>query len=286
MKLDLQFPELARLIKEMGAQPSSWQVGSTNLDEIGGIEFQLEHGIEIPLEEVESAFGGLLTYKGEQVLLYIKDTHQSRSILLYSKEEARRFHVAECKTLEAMRRKRRFERYVVTTRKDGIFLVEATDPETDEVEELETELLVCKNCLNFLNYDLFAAAGVKTKDRIWKEFSLDEFFDAYITFFCSKPTYTDLTAPPGGYAPRWGKFSLQIRAERNWTCEKCGVKLEQHKSLLHAHHKNGVVSDNKHSNILVLCKECHSKEPDHGRIKLKLEETLLLQRLRLEQGLV
>ncbi len=68
MKLDLQFPELARLIKEMGAQPSSWQVGSTNLDEIGGIEFDLEQGIEIPLEEVESAFGGLLTISGSSTV--------------------------------------------------------------------------------------------------------------------------------------------------------------------------------------------------------------------------
>ena len=128
MKLDLQFPELVRLIKDMGAQPSSWQVGFTDLPEMERIRLELEKGKEIPLEEVESEFGGLLTYKGEQVLLYIKDTRQSRFTLEHLPKEARRFHVAECQTLEAMRRKRRFERYVVTTRKDGIFLVEATDP--------------------------------------------------------------------------------------------------------------------------------------------------------------
>lgn len=267
-------------------QPSTWQIGVRELDKIERIRIELEQGKEIPLEEVKSEFGGLLTYEGEQVLLYIKDTRQSRYILEHLPEEARRFHVAECQTLEAMRRKRRFERYVVTTRKTGIFLVEATDPETYKVEELETELLVCKNCLRFLNYNLYAATKRVTKSRIWKDFSLDEFFNTYITFFCSKPTYTDRTAPAGGYAPGWSKIALQIKEERNWTCENCRVNLEKNRALLHAHHKNGVVSDNRHSNIKILCKDCHSQEPDHGRIKLSLEEKLLLQRLQSEQRLV
>jgi hypothetical protein len=250
------------------------------------IRLQLEEGIEIPLDEVTPEYGGLLTYKGEQVLLYIKDTRKSRYVLEHMPEKAVRFHVAECQTLDRMRRQERFERYVVTTRKDGLFLVEATDPETYELEELEAKLLVCKYCLRTLNYDLYNHRSYADQQGVWLDFSLDEFFGAYSTFFCSKPTYTDQTAPKGGYAPRWARISIQYREERQWTCEKCGVNLSSRRGLLHVHHINGVISDNRHSNLTALCYLCHAQEPNHGRLKPPLNVQLRIKQLRAEQGLV
>ena len=56
-------------------------------------------GIEIELSEVDVAPGGLLTYKGEQIILYIKYTNKSEEINLYYPEESTRFRLADCQTL-------------------------------------------------------------------------------------------------------------------------------------------------------------------------------------------
>ncbi len=283
MRLDLTFPELGRLVTRMGAASSHWTPNNKPLDALELLRAELAEGKEIPLSEVEVSFGGLLTYQGEQVVLYIKDTRQERSTLLHDREEARRFHIAECRTLDRMRREGRFERYVVTTRRDGLFLVEATDPMSGSVEELEARLGVCRNCLAELDWKRYGDLNSNEKKHIWNEFSLDDFFAEFATFFRSNPVYSDETAPRGGYAKNWSRISERIRAERNWQCEECGVDLSDHRHLLHCHHKNGVVSDNNSANIAVLCLLCHSEQPAHNYLKPNPKYRLLIEHLRAQQ---
>ncbi len=233
----------------MGASPSSWRLRpyETKEQQIRREELrqELQQGKEIPdLSEVESR-DGLLTHKGEQIVLYIKDTRQGKYILLHYPEEARRFHVAECHTIRDMRWKGRFERYVVTTRHDGKFLVEAVDSD----EEFEAPLRVCKNCLTHLDWKGYARSR---SVKLWKDFSLQDFFAEFTTFFSSRPRYTDLTAPRGGYAKNWHSLATKIK-RAGWRCDECGVNLSKHQSLLHGHHKNGVTSDDRLENIAVSC---------------------------------
>lgn len=283
MRLDLAFPELGHLVARMGAASSQWTPNNEPLNALELLRAELAEGKEIPLSEVKVSFGGLLTYQGEQVVLYIKDTRQERHTLLHDREEARRFHIAECRTLDRMRREGRFERYVVTTRKDGLFLVEATDPMTGSVEELKAPLGVCRNCLTELDWRRYSDLNGVEKKLIWNEFSLDDFFAEFATFFRSKPVHTDETAPRGGYAKNWSRLSERIRAERGWQCEECGVDLSDHHRLLHCHHKNGVVSNNSSSNIAVLCLICHSEQAAHNYLKPNPKYRLLIERLRAQQ---
>ena len=269
----------------MGAALSSWIIGESKLSDRERLRQELQKGKEIPLIEVEISHGGLLTYKGEQVILYIKDTRKERDTLLHDKENSPRFHLADCRTLDRMRQEGRFERYVVTTKTSGIFLVESTDRETREVEELEAELGACKNCLSELNWRKYKNSNSDTRGRIWNTFSIDDFFAEFSTFFQSKPQHTDVTAPTGGYAKDWADISAQIKQQRNWKCEKCDVDLSQRRRLLHCHHISGVVSDNSPANILTLCVVCHAKEPAHQRMKPSSSDKLNIQRLRLDQGL-
>ena len=283
MKLDLEFPEFQTLKTRMGARESLWRLSSPALNERQKLIAELEEGKETPLEDVKPGCGGLLIHRGEQVVLYIKDTRQDRFTLLHDIENSRRFHVFECQTLKQMRQVGRFDRYVVTREKSGKFLVEATDPITRSVEEIKAPLAVCKNCLYELDWKDYARLG--RPGVVWKNFSLQDFFAEFATFFASKPQYSDKTAPKGGYAKDWHQIATKIKQQRNWRCDKCGVNLSepQDQRLLHGHHKNGVVSDNHPSNIEVLCILCHSEQPLHQWMNPSITDKFRIEALRPQQ---
>ena len=266
MKLPVEFPELDAVRQRMGAPLSSW-----GLEPPPPIEIEMT-----AIDEVKPIGpGGPLVYKGKQVLLYIKDTRLDRDILLNDPRNSRRFHIAECKTLEKMRRRNRLDRYVATNRTNGIFNVEATDQDTRNIEALEAELYVCKNCLDTIDLQ-------QERDK-WPEFSISGFFRDHETFFHTLPSHTDATAPPGGYSPDWGDISARHRQRARWICEGCGVNLAENRGLLHCHHKDGVTSNNNSKNLQALCVECHAKQPGHGRYPPREEERAMLARLRATQ---
>ncbi len=283
MKLIVEFPEIDLARRKIGASLSNWGLNQRPLNDRERLIIELEEGKEIPLEDVTPVHGGLLSVKGEQVLLYIKDTRQDKDTLLYDPENARRFHIFECRTLNDMRRNGRFERYVVTTNRSGVFGVEATDPHSGNITNHEVELLVCKNCIKDLNWNKFAEFAGAEKKGIWLSFSIEDFFSEFATFFSSKPTHTDITAPPGGYVKKWKSIATSYKELRNWRCTSCGVDLSKHPMLLHAHHENGVLSDNSEANIKVLCVLCHAEKPYHSRVKPTPKNEHLIKKLRIEQ---
>ena len=44
------------------------------------------------------------------------------------------------------------------------------------------------------------------------------------------------------------------------------------KILLHVHHKSGLKTDNKDSNLMVLCELCHSEQLQHSLTKVQAHE--------------
>ncbi|WP_273281090.1 hypothetical protein [Pseudooceanicola atlanticus] len=294
MKLELDFLDLVRLRNRMGAEKSPWTPGATQLDPREEIKAQLQSGIEITLDDVDRGPGGLLTYKGEQVILYIKDTRSDRYTLEHEPEKSRRFHVADCETLESMRHNGRFERYVVTNRMDGLFLVDWLDKDTRERGETEAALKVCKNCLKAINWRGYEHAEDRleldggrrqSKSEIWSGFEISHFLLEFSTFFHNRPSRRDTTAEPNIYVENWAAISERTRRSKNWTCEQCGVNLRSAPHLLHCHHKSGVVTDNSAKNLEVLCAVDHAKQPDHGHMRVPLKDKNKITELRLEQGL-
>lgn len=280
MKIRSDFDALWRSVEMMGASDRDFSFSAVNKEELA-IDAGLERGIEVDLDNLETT-SGLLSYQGRQVLLYIPDQGRRITEVLESPEKGKKFHVAECSTLDAMRSRGRFERYVVTNDMSGVFNVSGTDPLTG-YHEGKAGLCVCKNCLRFLNYQGYQKGG-RGKRSIFEEFTLERFFKTYSTRFRTLPSrFTDRG---GGYSEDWQQKSQAFRASRNWTCENCQVNLADQRRLLHTHHLDGNKRNNESSNLKALCADCHRKQPMHGSMMVKNDDMATIQRLRRQQGVL
>ncbi len=285
MKLSVDLSSLLSAVHTMGAEQINFEVSNV-LTPIEPIDKQLGEGLEVNFEDIEFETG-LASYQGRQVLLYIKDHSYNNKIykVLEDGSQGNKFHVADCEMLDRMRKKGRFERYVVTNKLDGQFSVSGTDNTTNQLIEGETNLSVCQFCLEALNYEKFKAIprGQQRKTFV-TSFKLVDFFDTYSSFFKFMPTGI-ANNQEAGYSKDWDSISRNVREQFNYGCQQCGLDLINHKRLLHVHHINGVKSDNSTRNLTPLCADCHRKQPDHQHMFIKHEETKIINHLRHEQGL-
>lgn len=279
MKLTTNFKLLWQSVREMGAEDREFSFQSINAKDME-VDDQLESGLtNVDLDEIES-IAGLLSYKGRQILLYIPDQGRNIRDALEDAEKGRRFHVAECRTIETMRREGRFERFTIITDLSGVFPVSGWDQLSGLVEG-RAELKVCRNCLSFLNYRGYRSEQGWRRD-IAVSFSIDAFFKTYSTQFRHLPKKgTDRSA---GYAADWDGISRRFRESKSWTCEICHVDLGQYPRLLHTHHRDGNKRNNVLSNLQALCIDCHRKQFMHESMAVKKADMVQIQRLRRLQG--
>lgn len=279
----------------MNAPLSDWRIGQTSLDPRQELLNDLIEGIEVSISEIDTGPGNLLSYKGEQVLLYIKDTGASKWTLENEPEKTKRYHVAECRTLDDMRRAGRFDRYVATIESNGEFKVDWCDPKTRQKGPTKAALKVCKNCLKSLDYRGFESGSgnlqksngmLESRTDIWSNFSISEFLRDYATFFVGKPRRRDEEAEVNQYVSNWAQLSQDCRRRANWTCSDCQVDLKENQRLLHAHHRSGVVTDNRPINLRALCAICHSEQPHHTHMKVTAKDQRSIIVARSDQGKV
>ncbi|HPT72163.1 MAG TPA: HNH endonuclease signature motif containing protein [Candidatus Cloacimonadota bacterium] len=221
-------------------------------------------GIELAnFTEIQILDNKLFVYKGIHVLVYIRDQYIRNQNSLFEYK----FHICSCNTIEEMTKAKRFARYVVSTRTDGMFSINTYDLKTDhKVGEMKTEKLnVCKNCLMELNYNGYNNHNRDSK--IYHSFRIDEFFTKYSTEFKENPKYTDQNAPLNEYSKDFETISYSFRAVNHWICEKCNINLDNDKDLLDTHHKNGLKWDDALINLRCLCVRCHAEQPFHERLK-------------------
>ena len=115
------------------------------------INIELKGGKKIALSELD-ADRRLLSYKGRQVVLYIREHGEDVQTALEDGSEGRRFHITFCRTLKEMKRDK-LEFYVATSDFSGEFHITGVDPETGTPIAGKTDLHPCQNCL--------AALGLK-----------------------------------------------------------------------------------------------------------------------------
>lgn len=263
-----EMPHLNQLRYEMGAPLAKnfkATMEITLLDEESIRKLGIE-GIDVSFDEIKPQKDKTLGYKGQRVLVYIRDVnnYSDQSDITLPK-----FHISYCKTLEKMRSKGRWERYVVANKDDGYFNVRINNGNSEF-----KQLNVCQTCLENLCWKDFSIFRMPSQEKrkIVNQFSIPEFFRKFPkSVFSVTPTHTSDTAPINDYSHNWPEISEKIRQERNYTCDNpsCRIQLEHDKKFLHVHHINGLKNDNTRSNLRVLCIRCHAHEPGHAHIKGK-----------------
>jgi hypothetical protein len=219
-------------------------------------------GIDVAFEEIAVLNDGTLSYKGYRVLLYIRDVAEygERSGLP-------KYHLAFCRTLDQMRKNKRWSRYVVANRDDGKFAINLIG---DTSRALIERLSICQNCLEKISWKGFHNELTRIqRQKFVEEFRLQEFFEKFPRDLISvKPEKTSDTAPLNDYPSNWPDISEAFKQKNGHRCMKCRLELKGLKSrYLHVHHVNGQKNECQDSNLEVLCIRCHADEPLHSHMK-------------------
>jgi len=280
MEINVDFSGLWAQVKRLDTKTIDFDW--TAAAQLDPIDIALLEGREVQLDDL-NVINGLLSVDGRQVLLYIPDQFSPVDVVQVSPDKGKRFHVADCKTLNDMRSKGRFERYVVTNNLSGIFPISGKNSRGVR-EELDSPLLVCKNCLEKLNYQNYCHEGARS--TIWNGFEIGKFFETYSTSFRHLPRSLTQRTLGNEYTKDWAEISADVRRRCGFTCESCAVSLTEHRHLLHVHHVNGVKQDNSSVNLRPLCVDCHRKQPLHDHMFISTQNMQILNRLRREQSIV
>lgn len=147
----------------------NWETSSWTGVDAEGLLRRLNslEGIEVDINEIIPSKNGTFEYKGQKVLVYIRDQYFN----FRHRGGGYKFHIANCDTMKKAFQTGRQDRYVVSTRTDGRFLVNVRK-HSSKIEELR----VCKNCLLKLHYKGYNHPKGRS---IYEKFSLSEFFQQY-----------------------------------------------------------------------------------------------------------
>jgi hypothetical protein len=194
--------------------------------------------------------------------IYIRDQAEYYA----NRGDGYKFHITGCKTLRKFINDGNFDvKYVSHSRKDGFFTVNILHDKNVATAENRV-LKVCQNCLEMLNYNNFASLSRTQKREFITSFSLEDFLESY-QINTPKTKYTDETSPTNLYSDNWRDMSAAIRKELKNTCQNCWRI-----GLTHVHHKNSDKTDNRFSNLHVVCEDCHNKLHSNNMIFTRMSD--------------
>ena len=257
---------------KLGISNSEFASADLNLQhtELSKLDFELKtQGKDISLSDVSKGENNYILYGDRQVVLYIRDQYEPKKT-----PGKYKYHIAWCDHLKKMEKAGSMKRYVVSTRDDGLFIVNKISSYNSNyviAENIEEEMDVCINCLGKLRYKGFIFERLSKRERLErvKNFNLKEFFDnsKLSNEFKSNVEKHDILsnriAPINIYSEKWRKISFEVRMRNHWRCSKCGESFAKNRSKLTVHHIDHNKSNNSLSNLEPLCEECHKKLHSH-----------------------
>lgn len=175
-----------------------------------------------------------------------------------------RFHLTRCNTIEKLFSSGFGSLYKWSNNK----LNDITDRDINEIHK-DQKLQLCSNC----------------QETIIGIINTEDFFDTLDT---EEPQeIVDVEVDIFGYTLNWEKISRAYRKEKDYTCEKCGIKIENSydKRFIHTHHKNGNKLINRKDNLECLCVLCHANtderhEQNFDKKRMQLEVKTFVEKYR------
>ncbi len=212
----------------------------------------------VPVSQTNVSIGkdGTIEVNGIKACAYIKK--QRQGIDMYNKTSTYRYHLCNCKTIEQMINGGRKDRYVSTTRDDGLF--EVIDQIGGSARKLELRLELCHNCKKILEH----------KRMLPNPYSLKSFFNKYQPEIPKTIKRTESVLVEEQYAPNHNEIAVLFKEQVGYKCQLCGVNCSTTKQCIHLHHKDGNGQNNLAHNLNVLCTDCHSKQYNHSQMLANL----------------
>lgn len=122
--------------------------------------------------------GQLLSYDGHGVIVYIKEHSDLSKAVADPYNEAKRYHLTDCKTIQDEKKDKRFGRLVALRYTEGGIPICDDKDNTDEAK-----LVVCGRCLRKVKYLPYIKAGSdEEKKRVQMGFSLRGFLKKQYSF--------------------------------------------------------------------------------------------------------
>lgn len=251
-------PKWDDILNRIGAERPGWKLLSKEVSE-AKTAFEKGEGIsDTQLLQVKETWKSLYPFTdadGRHFVLYIYDhsTQHWRNKKHGFKKP--KFHFCWCPTLQRMEVEGRRGRYKAK------YDIENKGFEVTGGYSRKTELEVCINCLKHMSYKKYNSISYTQQQYIYSNFDLPIFFSEHDQQNLKDPTHQ---YHKHQYTSNWPEISRKIKIERGGVCEREGCGSSQN---LETHHVNGVKDDNRASNLVVLCHECHSKEPHHSHMR-------------------
>ena len=230
--------------------------------------------------DISTSPGGLLENKGRKVCAYIRDQRASICRVGEYSTSNYKYHLCDCQTMRSMRDNNREHRFLTTQKADGFFIAYdlSTRPHT---KHERTKLELCHNCTLIL----------QAKGFYFPSFNLEEYFRKYDSYTSKTIRRIETVKSVETYAPDHDEIAIEYKRTVQYKCQSCGVNCiaTANQKLIHLHHENANRTDYSHSNLRVLCVDCHSKQTRHGHMLRNpnfKNQIQRIKRLRSSQGLL
>ena len=245
------FEKFRKALEDRGLQVSD----ATSFVAIGGEDVLPENIQNISFEPGIGIKYDLSNGRSTKVFLY----KRRYKLQLYGKP---RYHIRECQTIQEFMNSGSFRREYRMANTDEVKVINWDDYNK---EVFVNALPLCKYCQNIVMEE--ARKGVESPDyNHFKSASSDSSSYSELLRY-ENDTNTEVWVDINGYTDDWPAISHAYREKHDFTCERCGVKMESvlDYRFMQTHHRDGQKTNNKESNLECLCIECHSQVNDVHR---------------------
>ena len=247
------FPLFRQALEDQGIHVGD----ATGFIAIGGEDVLPEHIQNISFEPGEGIKYNIGDGKSTRVFLYKRR---------YRMEEfgKPRYHIRKCEVIQSFIAQGAFNREYRMANTDEVKVINVNNR---NVEESVSALPLCRYCQAIVleesrrnqtaaDFNHFQGSLSNADSSVYSELLREGEDEA-------KEVWVDIN----GYTDDWPAISFAYRKKHNFTCERCGVKMESPMDyrFMQTHHRNGVKTNNNENNLECLCIECHSQVDDAHR---------------------